>query len=213
MTTKKNKYEKKALRKGLEGTPGQKLDAFKEKAGDSLKKVGYEALWGTLVGGAAGYLVGKPSLLLGAVVTGTGYYQNWPAVTSVGAGMMASGFYQVGEKLLGGTDENGQPVDGIKERAIAFKDSLISRLYLDKLLKSKKKKQVKTKAVNGLGEVQYLNPESDDQVGETEELDMSGLDAIEEQLSQSAEEFSQMSGGDSSEPEGSDAEALQDRIF
>lgn len=104
--------------------------------------------------------------------------------------MMASGTYQAMSGM------NGKPasgLNGVKERLLAFKDDMKKRIFLDKVLKAKEKKEEKTdEGTNGLGQVQYfVYPNSEESMGA---LDMSELDKIQKQIQNSAMNFNQVNG-------------------
>ena len=152
----------------------------KLKAKDAAVNTLQDLVLGMVVGGAVGSAIGRPSLLTGILVTGIGHYAQSRVISSIGFGIMASGFQKK-------SDLSG--LDGVKERLNSFKDDLKHRLYLDKLLKGKKKGE----ATSGVGDVQYfLYP--DNQTTGTGELDMSALDRIERQINQSGEGYAQVQG-------------------
>ena len=76
---------------------------------------------------------------------------------------------------------------------VALKDDMKKRIFLDKVLKSKEKKDEKTEeGTNGLGQVQYfIYPNSEDSIGEVE---MSELDKIQKQIQDSAMKYYQVNG-------------------
>jgi len=130
-----------------------------------------------LVGAGLGAAIGRPSLLVGLGTSFAGHYLDQPRLTALGMGLIATGGYKVA------TGVNGAEVGGLegaKERLKAFGSNVKSNLYLDKFIKSS--------AVNGeedttagLGEVQYFK---------YPELNMAGLDAIEDEIRKSGEQFS-----------------------
>ncbi len=177
----KKRQRKKAGGKPLQGMSPQTQDNLKKSA----VHVGKEILFGTVMGAAAGAIAGRSSLVVGAIITGIGHYHGSTGVSMFGAGMMASGGYQTGQTLLSGSEAEQEPIEGIKERLSTFKEGFLKRLWLDKLKKAKAKKE---KDMSGTEEVQYFTyPDKKETVGE---LDMSGLDAIEEELGESAAQFS-----------------------
>ncbi|MBX3164692.1 MAG: hypothetical protein KF900_09430 [Bacteroidetes bacterium] len=141
---------------------------------------------GTVGGGLAGAAIGKPSLLVGIGTSLVGYYLGSSLATSFGLGMMASGGYQIGQGAMNGTSLSG--LDGAKERMKSFGQNIKQRLYIDKFIKPKA--SAGDTGTNGLGSVQYFK------YPQNQELDMSGLDAIEEAIASSGEEYEQsrMSG-------------------
>ena len=140
-----------------------------------------DLLVGVVIGGAAGAAIGKPSLLIGAAITGFGHYKKVPLATLFGVGMMASNGFQSANTVKG-VDKD--VMDGIKDRLMAYKESFQEKLYLDKILK-------KAAPVNGMGKVQYFTYPLANNAGASnvKELDMNALDRIEEHIRQSAEDF------------------------
>lgn len=146
---------------------------------------------GVVGGGLAGAAIGKPSLLVGLGTSLIGHYMGSSMATSFGLGMMASGGYQIGQGAVHGTSVSG--LDGMKERMKSFGQNIKHRLYIDKIIKPKEKEaENKEESTNGVGSVQYFKyPQK-----ETQEIDMSGLDEIENAIARSGEEYQQkqMSG-------------------
>ncbi len=135
---------------------------------------------GVLGGGFAGALMGRSSLLVGAVVSGAGYYINNPILPMVGMGMMAS-HSAANIKAISTTDE---PVNGFdmqnemsnaKARLIQFKDNLLAKTYIDKLQKAISTDETATT--------------TEDSPQELLGLGMVSLDEVEQQLVSSALEF------------------------
>jgi hypothetical protein len=182
--SRKNQYAKRSAKKSFLGAITQTHETEGEIKG-TLIETGKDALL-AIGGGFVGSLMGRGSLLTGIAVTAIGHYTKNRLATAFGFGMMAA----VGLKLkdgVGATD-NPDTIEGIKERAIAFKDSLTEKLFLDKILK----KQEAIPA-SGLGDVQYFTyPEeqSQSQLG-AGEIDLSVLDQLENQVAQSAANFRQ----------------------
>lgn len=174
MAKKKNRYAQKAKKKGfMQGMNGQ-LDT-KGDIKNSLLETGKELLVTVIVGGVAGAAIGRPSLLIGAGITGAGHYTGNRLLSLLGVGMMAANGFQT----KSGT--NGlEGLDGMKERILVFKENFQEKLYLDKILK---KKDGET---NGIGEIQYFTYPSND---------MSGLDAIEQQIASSGNDYYAQIGG------------------
>ncbi len=91
---------------------------------------------------------------------------------------------------------SGKPtsgLDGVKERLMALKDDMKKRIFLDKVLKAKEKKEEKTEeGTNGLGQVQYFTyPNTEDSMGAVE---MNELDKIQQQIQASAMKYNQVNG-------------------
>jgi hypothetical protein len=173
MSKKKNNYEKKAMRKELlSGFPSPA--ETKGNITGTLLSTGKDILVGAVGGGLAGAIVGRGSFLMGLVVTGAGHYIGQPSMTAFGVGMMSSSGYQA----LGGGLKGLNGLEGVKERVQAFSHDFKKRLFLDKVIKSKKPAD----DMNGMGEVQYYAyPELQ---GRSEE---DVLDQIEQQIASSAQ--------------------------
>jgi hypothetical protein len=167
-----NSYEKKARKKDLLGFIPDTGDP-KQAAIDT----GKDLLIGAIGGGLAGAILGRSSLLVGIAVTGISHYLKLKAGASFGIGMMASGGYQT-ISSVNGTSQNG--FEGVKERMQAFKEDLKQKLFLDKILKTKKADE----AVEGMGDVQYFT-----YPGGKELEGNAALDQIEQQIAASAEAF------------------------
>jgi hypothetical protein len=175
-----NSYEKKARKKNLLG--------FLPDTGDPKQAAidtGKDLLIGAIGGGLAGAILGRSSLLVGIAVTGISHYLKLKAGASFGIGMMASGGYQT-ISSVNGTPQSG--LEGVKERMQAFKEDLKQKLFLDKILKTKKADE----AVEGIGDVQYFTYPNSELNGNA------ALDQIEQQIAASAEAFDaqQITGDD-----------------
>lgn len=133
-------------------------------------KAGVEMLLSVLVGGAIGSYLGRPSFLLGLTATTAGHYfgVNW--LPPVGIGMMASSNPMGIDKSVSGFD-----LAGGKDRLKAFKDSLLHRTYLDKIIKKKSVEE----NTSGFGDINDQNQT---------------LNEVEKQLVQSAMEFQKQRG-------------------
>ncbi len=132
-----------------------------------------------LVGAGLGAAIGRPSLLVGLGTSFAGHYLGQPRLTALGMGLIATGGYKVA------TGVNGAEVGGLegaKERLKVFGSNIKSNLYLDKFIKSKPVNGEED-GTAGLGEVQYFKYPNN-------ELNMAGLDAIEDEIRKSGEQFS-----------------------
>ncbi|MGQ0829351.1 MAG: hypothetical protein ACT4ON_13265 [Bacteroidota bacterium] len=178
---KKNSYEKKAQKKQvLEGVAASKGDVKQ-----TALATGRDILIGAIGGGLAGAILGRASFLVGVAVTGAGHYMNSGGTSAFGLGMMASGGYQA-ISGMSGTGKDG--FEGVKERMEAFKEEFKRKLFLDKIIKPKKKAEESSEATNGVGEVQYFTyPNSKELEGAND--DFSALDRIEKQVAESAKKF------------------------
>ena len=169
---KKSKYKRK---RALNGTSTAKTTGAKVK--DSLIQTGKDLLIGVIGGGIAGAVIGKPSLLIGAGVTGYGHYANKPTLTTFGIGMMAASGFNAGVNSTQGID--GFSAEDVKARIMNFKDSFTSKLFLDKIIKKKAGENT-----NGVGAVQYF-----EYPNENKELDFSALDRLQNQIVQSGIDY------------------------
>ena len=133
-------------------------------------ETGKDIVIGAIGGGIVGVIIGKPSLLIGAGVTGYGHFANKPMARTFGMGMMMGGGFDTAKSL------SGLSADEVKDRMLKFKDSFFSKLYLDKVFK-KEEKQAQQKnnnenGTNGFGDV-----------------DLSELDKFEQQVLQKGADF------------------------
>lgn len=192
---KKNSYVKKAQKK-------QVLDGVAaEHAKGDLKKTametGRDILIGAVGGGLAGAVLGRSSFLVGIAVTGVGHYMGSNGAAAFGVGMMASGGYQAVAGAMNGTEKEG--FEGVKERMSAFKEEFKRKLFLDKIIKGKKKEDEKSdeQTTNGMGDVQYFTyPNGKELEGAADHLKV--LDEIEKKVEASAKQFetkNSVSGG------------------
>jgi hypothetical protein len=130
-------------------------------AGNSVKEMGKDLLIGVIGGGLLSAILDKKAFWAGLLISGTGYYRDSRALTALGLGMMANGGYKMGKDALSGLDG----LDGVKERLLAFRDSMLERTYLDRLIKLKKNENAPgagsskplSVASNGVGEITYFN--------------------------------------------------------
>ncbi len=180
MAKNKNSYQKAALKKELSGTEDGSTGA---KVKDAATELGKDLVVGVIGGGVAGAVLGRLSFIVGAAVSGVGHYAKSRIGTALGLGMMASGTYQA---ISGMNGKPAEGLQGVKERLLALKDDMKKRIFLDKVLKAKEKKDEKTdeNGTNGLGQVQYfVYPNTEESMGE---LDMSALDKIHQSIQNSA---------------------------
>lgn len=170
----------------------------KNKLQGTAIETGKDLLVGVVAGGVAGALIGKPSLLVGILVTGAGHYTENRLVQLLGIGMMASNGFQSSSTA---TVSGLEGLDGAKERVLAYQNSFAGKLYLDKFLK-KKVETTATAVTNGIGEVQYFTyPQSNS--------DLAALDDIENQLADAALQFQGQIAGEIPEQVG-DVEQVGD---
>lgn len=169
----KSKYKRKRALHGAETAHKRESENLKHSAIET----GKDLLIGVIGGGIAGAVIGKPALLIGVGVTGYGHYAKKPALTTFGIGMMASGGFSGGNTTQG---VDGFNVEDVKARVMNFKDSITSRLFLDKIIKKKEateKTEQTENGPNGVGEVQYFTYPN-----QSKELDFSALDNLEKQI-------------------------------
>jgi len=196
---KKNHYEKKAEREDFLGSLTTELET-KGDAKNSAIETGKDIVVGVIGGGVAGAIVGRASFLIGTAITGIGHYTKNKFASIFGMGMMASGGYQAMQGSVSGVEKEG--LEGVKERLQNFKEDFKQRLFLDKILKSKKPNSETT---NGMGEVKYfVYPNSDN----SNEVDMSALEKIENQIRESGTNYAQQVSGTQD-----DVEEIDEKIY
>lgn len=167
---KKNRYSEKAQRSGFINDLKNGLPT-KGSIKNTAIETGKDLLIGVVGGGLIGAAIGRPSLLAGIGVTGLGHFMGQRLVSLVGIGMMASGGFKT-QAAVSGVDG----LEGVKERLLAYRDTMKDKLYLDKILKKK--------PVAGVGNLQYFNYPQEVQGLYGGGLD--ALDAIDDQLEESA---------------------------
>ena len=129
-----------------------------------------------LVAAGIGAKFSKPSLLIGlGAVMAAKYYKSERGLV-FGVGLLAGGSAKLAQSL-NGISSTG--IAGIKETVKAYGEDLKDRLYLDKFFKSSNS----TNGTDGVGEVQYFDPNL--------ALDLGSLDAIEEEIARSSMRFDQ----------------------
>ena len=177
MPNQKNQYKQKARKKGFLSGMNEELPT-KGNVKNTMLETGKDLLVAVLGGGLIGSAIGRPSLAIGIVATGTGHYTQSRMLTLLGIGMMAANGFQKGKGV------NGlEGLDGVKERLMAYKENFSEKLYLDKIMKQKS-----AAATNGIGELQYFNYDQEMNGG------LSALNSIEDQLIESGMQFQQMTG-------------------
>lgn len=196
MSKKKNKKSSKKNQSNVMALtqPSETKGNGKNTAIETLKDIAV----GVIGGGLAGAAIGKPSLLTGIGTSLVGHYAGVPLMTSFGFGMMASGTYQLATGSVNGLSG----MNGVKERMKLFGDSLKQRLYLDKIIKPKKKED---EGANGMGSVQYFKYPNT----ENKELDMGSLDNIEREIARLGEQYErkQMTGMND------DMNGIEDKLY
>ena len=176
MSKKKKKNRGKSSSKGgYRSILTQELDA-KGSIKNTAVETGITLAVGAL-GAAAGWVIGRPSLLIGIGASILGHYTNQPRIKSLAIGLIASGGSEVLSK--GVSSENVNGLEGAKDRLRAFAENLKHRLYLDKIIKPKA-----SEATNGVGAVNYFKYPNT-------ELDMGSLNDLENQIAGSADQYEQ----------------------
>lgn len=188
MEKKKTFYEKQATKKNLLDGITSDLETKGDVKNSAIETV-KDLVVGVLGGGIVGSAIGRASLAIGTIVTGIGHYTKSRLASIFGIGMMAAGgFSQDNSDTVEGTEKKETDmIDGVKDRMLAFKDHISKKLFLDKILKSKKQDEKKDESV---GDVKYFTPPAENKQLEEKENDTSVLDHIEKQLAENAEEFS-----------------------
>jgi hypothetical protein len=194
MSNSKNKNQKNARKKVLDGVNSD-LEA-KGDVKNTLFETGKDLLVGGIGGGLVGTVVGRLSLAIGAVVTGIGHYTNSRLASIFGVGMMAGGAITPPSQAIAGKEE-GDLLEGIKDRALSFKDNLLHRTFLDNVLKSKQdttETEQQSENDQPVGEIKYfVYPGSEEKPAELEgpDLDLTALDRYQQKVITSAENFKQ----------------------
>jgi hypothetical protein len=188
MPKKKNQYKSNARKKNFLKGMNEELPT-KGNVKNTVLETGKDLLVAVLGGGLIGSAIGRPSLAIGLVTTGTGHYMQNRLLTLLGIGIMAANGFQKSKAV------NGlEGLDGVKDRLMAYKENFSEKLYLDKIIKQKSA----TAATNGIGELQYFNYGNDLNGG------LNALNSIEEQLIESGMQFQQMTGAALPEMEADD---------
>jgi hypothetical protein len=193
--TRKKQYAKKAKRKNFMHGFNSELNTKGDVKNTALE-TGKDILVCVLGGGLIGAAIGRPSLAVGIVTTGIGHYSGNKLTQLLGLGMMAANGFQRNTTVSG-----LEGMDGVKERVQAFKESFSEKLYLDKF-----RKNSSTGTTSGFGELQYFSYPNND---------LAALDAIEDQLTDSAMQFQ----GSLPEPDFGEVELemgdvnMEDRLF
>jgi hypothetical protein len=157
-------------------------------------------LLGTIGGGLIGAMIGKPSFLAGLAATGAGQYTGNRILTLLGMGMMASNGF-----AKSGSVSGLEGLDGVKERVMAFKEDLMDKTYVNKLLK-KAGGGTSAAAARQVGELQYFNY-ANEMAGHS-----AALASIEDQLLESGMNFHNANNG-AFAPAGMDDEFDDERLF
>ena len=196
MAKQNNQYKQNARKKNFLKGMNEELPT-KGNVKNTVLETGKDLLVAVLGGGLIGSAIGRPSLAIGLVTTGTGHYTQNRLLTLLGIGMMAANGFQKSKAV------NGlEGLDGVKERLMAYKENFSEKLYLDKIIKQK---SAAAAATNGFGELQYFNYNKDLNGG------LNALNAIEDQLIESGMQFQQMSGA--ALPEMEEDDQWEERLY
>lgn len=161
--------------------------------GENTKGKGKETVYKTLAhvgvavigGGLVTAIIGKPSFLLGLGLTGLGYYKDISWLAPLGIGMMASSHLVPNESNTGVSGFNlKQETENAKSRLMSFKDSLLSKTYIDKVIKPK---ATSKSSANRTTEIPAME-ETTEGFGSVE-ANLNVLNQIEKQLVSSAMEI------------------------
>ncbi|TCZ68359.1 hypothetical protein [Flaviaesturariibacter aridisoli] len=166
---KTRKKTKQAQRKQF--TSGFDSLATKGNMKNTALETGKDILVCVLGGGLIGAAIGRPSLAIGVVTTGLGHYSGNKLTQLLGLGMMAANGFQKSNSVNG-----FEGFDGVKDRLQAYKENFSEKLYIDKLMK----KASAGAATSGFGNLQYFSYPNND---------LAALNAIEEQVANSAYQF------------------------
>ncbi len=197
MAKQNNQYKQNARKKNFLKGMNEELPT-KGNVKNTVLETGKDLLVAVLGGGLIGSAIGRPSLAVGLITTGTGHYTQNRLLTLLGIGMMAANGFQKSKAV------NGlEGLDGVKERLMAYKENFSEKLYLDKIIKQKS--AAAAAATNGFGELQYFNYNNDLNGG------LNALNAIEDQLIESGMQFQQMSGA--ALPEMEEDDQWEERLY
>ena len=197
MAKQNNQYKQNARKKNFLKGMNEELPT-KGNVKNTVLETGKDLLVAVLGGGLIGSAIGRPSLAVGLITTGTGHYTQNRLLTLLGIGMMAANGFQKSKAV------NGlEGLDGVKERLMAYKENFSEKLYLDKIIKQKSASAAA--ATNGFGELQYFNYNNDLSGG------LNALNAIEDQLIESGMQFQQMSGA--ALPEMEEDDQWEERLY
>lgn len=179
-----NRYAKKNKKQNMLASLTQKGNT-KGNVKNTVIETGKDILVGVVGGGLIGAALGRPSLLIGAGVTGAGHYMGNKVATLLGIGMMAANGFQKSKTVEG---LEGMDMQSIKDRMVAYKDNFSEKLYLDKIIP--KKNGGSKDETSGFGELQFFNYPND----MNGYNDLAALDSIERQIEQSGVSHMQMTG-------------------
>lgn len=183
-----NSYAKKSKEQSLL----KKLTYVSDTKGNvknTLVETGKDVLVGVVGGGLLGAAIGRPSLVIGAGVTGAGHYMGNRMATLLGIGMMAANGFQKSKTVEG---LEGMDMQSIKDRMLAYKDNFAEKLYIDRIMKKKGGGSSSSKEeTSGFGDLQFFNYPND--MNGTSN-DLSALDSIEKQIAESGMAHMQMRG-------------------
>lgn len=181
-------YKVKQTTRKVAAVLGEKTTGkVKETAFKTLAHIGV----GIIGGGLAAAVIGKPAFLIGGGLTFYGYYKDISWLAPLGLGMMASSHLVPNDT---GTGVSGfslkQETENAKTRLSSLKDSLLSKTYLDKIIKPK---TASSKSANRT--MQASNDEETTEGFGSVSDNLQALDRIEQQLMTSAMEIQNQNKG------------------
>jgi hypothetical protein len=209
---------------GSEGSSNP--NSTKQKAIQATKSTLLDMVFGLAFGSVAGGIIGKPSVIVGAGVTGYGHYKNNSLARAFGIGMMA------GANIFGVKSQAGFKLkehykkDAIKERLDLAIENLKSKFFLDSLGKNKSASGNKSGmeglvGLEGLAEA-YLNMQKMaqdpsyalDPNNAQSMLNLQALDALKQQVEQSGMQYQkQMNGLEGKADTGEDFIVISEPIY
>lgn len=160
---------------------------------NSAAEMTKDLIVGGVAGAVGGLAIGKSSVLLGLGTSLIGHYYESSLATSLGVGLMTSGIQQIGQGTTSGTSGlNG--IDEAKERVKNFGNNF-KQFFAEKF-----KSKSKAESTNGIGSVKYFKYPQE----KTQELDMSALEHIENQIAKSGEQYQKQMAGTYDDLSGAD---------
>jgi hypothetical protein len=193
-----NKYQKNAKQKKTSQWLQHIEDSASDRSltmGKRIKKGAAQAalkLVAGIGGGVVGAAMGRWSVLGGVLATGTGEVLGSAELTSFGVGMMASNLLPT-DNSVNGTQKKSS-MQQMKERMKVYGKGIMQKVGLDKLV-SKKQSTSSTKSTAAqseqadtqeMGQVSYYRHGAE----QTDEMDLRELEKYEQQIRESAREFS-----------------------
>jgi hypothetical protein len=159
----------------------QKLTSRQEAKGN-LPYTALETVKDTVLivaGGFLGAALGRPSMYVGMGIAAAGHFWGVPLATTLGIGMVASNGFQSSKSVEG---LEGVDIQSVQKRVAAYKENLMEKTYLDKIL-HKKEEAPSNGATDGMGSMQFFSYGNE---ASSTGNELSALDNFERQLLQSA---------------------------